>query len=112
MVTYTFVPQQFELLSTPLCQDATSVFTLLHVFGQLLSVGTICLNIGPALAERVRQGEVGGCTTLADSVWQLVQLPVEKAWSMPGGLYICLPTCTNEHRKCSFHLAGTPFLPF
>ena len=43
------------------------------------------LRIGSALAERVGQGEVGGCTPLGDSAWQLLQLAVEKSWSMPGG---------------------------
>ena len=43
------------------------------------------LKIGSALAERVGQGEVGGCTALADSAWRRLQLPVEKHWSMPGG---------------------------
>ena len=28
------------------------------------------LKIGSALTERVEQGEVGGCTTLANSAWQ------------------------------------------
>ena len=47
------------------------------------------LKIGFALAERVGQGEVDGCTALADSaLWQL-QLPVEKPWSMPGGPFVC-----------------------
>ena len=32
------------------------------------------LKIGSAVAERVGQGEVGGCTTLADSAWWLLQL--------------------------------------
>ena len=32
------------------------------------------LKIGSALAERVGQGEVGGCTALADSAWGLLQL--------------------------------------
>ena len=43
------------------------------------------LKIGSVLAERV--GEVGGCTALADSAWQL---PVEKPWSMLGGPFVCL----------------------
>ena len=30
------------------------------------------LKIGSALAERGGQGEVGGCTALADSAWQLL----------------------------------------
>ena len=48
------------------------------------------LKIGSALAERVGQGEVGGCTALADSAWRPLQLPVEKPWSMPGGPFVCL----------------------
>ena len=35
------------------------------------------LKIGSVLAERVGQGEVGGCTTLADSAWWQLQLPVK-----------------------------------
>ena len=35
------------------------------------------LKTGSALAERV---EVGGCTTLADSAWPLMQLAIEKPW--------------------------------
>ena len=46
------------------------------------------LKIGSALAERVRQGEVGGCTALADSAWRLLQLAVEKPWSAPGGPFV------------------------
>ena len=46
------------------------------------------LNIGSALAERVGQGEVGGCTPLADSAWRLLQLAVEKPWSAPGGPFV------------------------
>ena len=37
------------------------------------------LKIGSAVAERVGQGEVGGCTTLAHSAWWLLQLAIEKA---------------------------------
>ena len=48
------------------------------------------LKIGSGLAERVGQGEVGECTALADSAWPLLQLPVEKPWSMPGGTFVCL----------------------
>ena len=46
------------------------------------------LKIGSALAERVEQGEVGGCTALADSAWQQLQLPVEKPWSLPGRPFV------------------------
>ena len=28
---------------------------------------------------------MGGCTALGDSVWQLLQLAIEKAWSALGG---------------------------
>ena len=58
----------------------------------MLSVGAIVqfiLKIGSALAERVGQGEVGGCTALPDSAWQQLQLLVEKPWSMPGGPFVC-----------------------
>ena len=58
----------------------------------MLSVGAIVqfiLKIGSALAERVGQGEVGGCTALPDSAWQRLQLLVEKPWSMPGGPFVC-----------------------
>ena len=47
------------------------------------------LKIGSALAERVGQGEVGGCTSLGDSSWRLLQLAVEKPWSTLGGPYVC-----------------------
>ena len=43
------------------------------------------LKIGSALAERVGQGEVGGCTALADSAWRLLQLSIEWAWSALDG---------------------------
>ena len=48
------------------------------------------LKIGSALAERVGQWEVSGCTTQADSAWRPLQLPVEKPWSMLGGPFVCL----------------------
>ena len=38
--------------------------------------------IGSALAEKLGQGEVGGCTPLGDSAWRLLQLAVEKPWSV------------------------------
>ena len=43
------------------------------------------LKIGSAVAERVGQGEVGGCTPLGDSAWRLLQLAIEKAWSALDG---------------------------
>ena len=42
-----------------------------------------------ALAERVGQGEVGGCTALADSAWRLLQLAIEWAWSALDGPFFC-----------------------
>ena len=42
-------------------------------------------------SERVGQGEVGGCTPLDDSAWQLSLLAVEKPWSKPGGPFVCFP---------------------
>ena len=94
------------------------------------------LKIGSALAERVGQGEVGGCTALADSAWRLLQLAIERAWSALDGPFFCflvqmaavaagyrkglvstgwpilLLSCTNERRKRCFHLVWTPFLAF
>ena len=48
------------------------------------------LKIGSALAERVEKGEVGGCTTLADSAWRLLQLAIERAWSVLDGPFFCI----------------------
>ena len=56
-------------------------------FGCMLSVGTIRFEVGSALVERVGQGELGGCTALADSAWRWLQLPVEKPWSILGGQF-------------------------
>ena len=47
------------------------------------------LKIRSALAERVGQVKVGGYTTLPDSAWWRLQLPVEKPWSMTGGPFVC-----------------------
>ena len=46
----------------------------------MLSVAQSVLKIGSALAERMGQGEVSGSTALADCAWQLLQLPIERAW--------------------------------
>ena len=54
------------------------------------SLPVCVLKIGSALAERVGQGEVGGCTALADSAWRLSQLAIEWAWSALDGLFFCL----------------------
>ena len=47
------------------------------------------LKIGSAVAERVGRGEMSGCHPEGDSSWQLLQLDVEKPWSMPGGPLFC-----------------------
>ena len=47
------------------------------------------LKIGSVLAEMVGQGEVGGCHSECDSAWRLLQLAVEKPWSVPGGPLFC-----------------------
>ena len=47
------------------------------------------LKIGSALAERVGQREVGGCTALTDSAWRLLQLAIEWAWSVLDGPLFC-----------------------
>ena len=69
----------------------------------MLSVGAIHFE---ELAERVGQGEVGGYTALPDSAWWRLQLPIEKPW-VNDRWAICLLSCTNRHRKRSFHLVGT-----
>ena len=56
----------------------------------MLSVGAIHFKIGFVLAERVGQGKVGRCTTLPDSAWRPLQLPIEKLWPMLGGPFVCL----------------------
>ena len=48
------------------------------------------LKIGSALAKSVGQGEVGGCTTLANSAWRLLQLAIERAWSALDALFCFL----------------------
>ena len=68
------------------------------------------LKIGSVLAERVGQGEVGGSNALADRAWWLLQLAVEKAWSVLDGPLLL--SCTNRHRKRSFHFVGAPFLAY
>ena len=47
------------------------------------------LKIGSVVAERLGQGEVGGCTTLADSAWRLLQLAIERTWSELYGPFFC-----------------------
>ena len=68
------------------------------------------LKIGSVLAERVGQGEVGGCTHLGDSAWRLLQLAVEKLWSALAGPFVCFLAQTgikNTPSPCR-----DPFLGF
>ena len=69
------------------------------------------LKIGSALAERVGQGEVGGCTALAYSAWRLLQLPVENPWSMPGGPFVC-PLAQTDVENAPSTLYGLHFWYF
>ena len=69
------------------------------------------LKIGSALAERVGQGEVGGCTALADSAWRLLQLAIEWAWSALDGLLFCFIVQTGVENG-SFTLQGLHFWLF
>ena len=41
------------------------------------------------------QGEVGGCTALADSAWRLLQLAIERAWSALDGPFFCFLVQTS-----------------
>ena len=56
-------------------------------FGCMLSVGAI--HFDDMFCAREGQGKVGGCTPLSDSAWRLLQLAVEKPWSMLGGPFVC-----------------------
>ena len=53
------------------------------------SVGTISFEGRFYTGRKMQQGEVGGCTPLGDSAWQLLHLAVEEPWSMPGGPFVC-----------------------
>ena len=59
------------------------------------------LQIGSVLAERVGQGEVGGCTPLGGSAWWLLELAVEKPWSGLSGPFACFRAQTG--------IENTPF---
>ena len=60
----------------------------LSKFGYMLSVGAIHFE-NRFLEERVGQEETGGCTTLGDSAWRMLQLAIEKAWSTLDGPFFC-----------------------
>ena len=77
----------------------------------MLSVGAICFEDRFCASRKVGQGEVGGSTPLVDSAWRLLQLPVEKLWSMPGGPFVCFPAQTGVE-NASFTLQGLYFWQF
>ena len=52
----------------------------------------------------------GGCTSLADSAWRLLQLAIEWAWSALDGLFFCFHVQTGVE-NCPFTVE-TLFLAF
>ena len=70
----------------------------------MLSVGTIHFEDRFCASRKGGTGEVGGCTTLADSAWWQLQLPVEKPWSMPGGPFVCFLAQTGLENAPPFTL--------
>ena len=54
------------------CKELTTDDAFWHrlILATCYQLAQSVLRIGSALAERVGQGEVGGCTTLDDSAWQ------------------------------------------
>ena len=96
------IPTMFGSSVNPLTTD--DAFCRCHFLAACYQLAQSVLKIGSALAERVGQGEVGGYTALADSAWWLLQLPVEKPWSMPGGPFVCLLAQTGvENAPFTFY---------
>ena len=77
----------------------------------MLSVGAIRFEDRFCASRKGGMRGGGGCHPEGDIAWRLLQLAVEKPWSVLGWA-ICLLSCTNGRRKPSFHLVGTPFLAF
>ena len=77
-------PTLLHLLCQHVCQSPINPLTTddaiwyRQILAACYQLAQSVLMIGSALAERVGQGEVGGCTALADSAWRRLQLPVEK----------------------------------
>ena len=69
--------------SVAMTQEPRAHYSVLQCSDSLLKIGLM-------LAEKMGQGKVGGYAALADRAWQPLQLPVEKFWSMLGGLFGCL----------------------
>ena len=68
------------------------------------------LKIGSVVAERVGQGEVGGCHPPGDSTCMVVVVAGCRKALVGTGQAISLLCCTNRCRECSSHFVGTPFL--
>ena len=83
---------QFKSQFLPLTTD--DAFWCHQFWAKCYQLAQSVLKIG---AESVKQGEVGGCTALAYSAQQRLQLPVEKPWMMLGG--------PQEVKGCFFHFA-------
>ena len=58
----------------------------------MLSVGAIHFEERFSASRKGGQGEVGVCTTLADSPWQLLQLAIDL---VSTGWPVLLLSCTN-----------------
>ena len=80
-------------------------------FGHMLSVGAIHFEDRFCTG---RKGMTGEGVWVHRSGWQCMAAVVAACTKalVNAGWAICLPSCTNGHRKCSFHLARTPFLAF
>ena len=92
---------RYNSVVNPLTTDDTFLASL--DFGHMLTAGAIHFEDRFCASRKVGQGEVGGSTTLPDSAWWWLQLPVEKSWSMTGGPSVCL-LAQNGCKKHSFHL--------
>ena len=79
-------------------------------FGCMLLVGTIRFENRFCASRKGGTGG-GGCTTLADSAWRQLQLPVEKPWSKLGGPFVCFLAQTGVENT-PFTLQGLHFWHF
>ena len=71
----------------------------------MLSVGTI------GFEDRFCASRKGGCITLADSAWRLLQLAIERAWLVLDGLFFCFLVQTSIENG-PFTLYGLHFWLF
>ena len=73
----------------------------------MLSDGAIHFEDRFCASRKVGRGEVGGYTTLADSAYMAAVAGGYRKGLVSAGWSVLLPSCTNKHRKRSFHLVGT-----